>query len=192
MAERKIETFCPANRKEWRRWLQKNHQAKDSVWLVCFKNSANKPTISWAESVEEALCFGWIDSIRKTLDGESFTQFFSKRKPKSGWSKINKAKVELLIEKGLMAQAGHDSINRAKENGSWVILDEIEELSIPEDLEHAFESKTGSKDFFLSLSKSVKKAILQWVTLAKRPETRQKRIVELVELASLKQKPKQF
>lgn len=192
MAEREIETFCPANRKEWRKWLIKNHQAKDSVWLVCFKSKANKPTISWSESVEEALCFGWIDSIRKTLDGESFTQFFSKRKPKSGWSKINKAKVELLIEKGLMAQAGLDSINRAKENGSWVILDEIEELIIPDDLEQGFKSKPESKDFFLSLSKSVKKAMLQWITLAKRPETRQKRIVEIVELASLKQKPKQF
>jgi uncharacterized protein YdeI (YjbR/CyaY-like superfamily) len=100
--------------------------------------------------------------------------------------------VQRLIDEGLMMQAGYESIERAKENGSWAILDEVEELIIPEDLETAFTTKPDAKDFFLSLSKSAKKAILQWLVLAKQPETRQKRMSEIVELASQKLKPKQF
>lgn len=156
------------------------------------KKSADKPTISWVEAVEEALCFGWIDSIRKSIDEERFIQFFTKRKPKSAWSKINKAKVLALIDDGLMTKAGHESIARAKENGSWIILDEVEELTIPEELEQEFEKKPEAKEFFLGLSKSVSKAILQWIAFAKRPETKAKRIVEVVDLAERKQKPKQF
>ncbi|WP_175636142.1 YdeI/OmpD-associated family protein [Pedobacter ghigonis] len=192
MAEKTTETFCPTGRAAWREWLLKNHDTKQSVWLVCYKTKANKPTLSWSDAVEEALCFGWIDSIRKTIDEESFTQFFSRRKPNSGWSKINKAKVEQLAAAGLMTQAGLECINRAKENGSWTILDEVEELVIPADLATALEDTAGSKTFFMGLSKSVRKAMLQWITFAKRPETRQKRIAELVELASQNKKPKQF
>jgi len=192
MAEKTTETFCPASRKDWREWLLKNHDTKQSVWLVCYKAKANKPTLSWSDAVEEALCFGWIDSIRKTIDEESFTQFFSRRKPNSGWSKINKAKVEQLTAAGLMAPAGIACIDRAKANGSWAILDEVEELTIPADLTAAFETKAGAETFFTGLSKSVRKAMLQWIALAKRPETRQKRIAELVELAGQSKKPKQF
>lgn len=149
-------------------------------------------TISWSEAVDEALCFGWIDSVRKTLDEEKFVQFFCKRKPKSGWSKINKEKIQRLIENGQMAQAGYQSIETAKQNGSWTILDDVEELKMPDDLAAAFKSRSGSKEYFLSLSKSVRKSILQWLLFAKRPETRQKRIAEIAELAGQKLKPKQF
>jgi len=192
MAEKTTENFCPTGRKAWREWLLKNHNTKQSVWLICYKAKANKPTLSWSDAVEEALCFGWIDSVRKTIDEESFTQFFSRRKPNSGWSKINKAKVEQLTAAGLMAKAGLECIDRAKENGSWSILDDVEELIIPTDLATALEGKAGSKTFFMGLSKSVRKAMLQWITFAKRPETRQKRIAELVDLASQNKKPKQF
>lgn len=150
------------------------------------------PTLSWSEAVDEALCFGWIDSTRKTIDEEKFIQFFSKRKPNSVWSKINKEKVQRLIDERLMTPAGYESIERAKQNGSWAILDDVEELIIPNDLEKEFKTKLGSKDFFLSLSKSVRKSILQWLTLAKQQETRQKRMSEIAELASQKLKPKQF
>lgn len=119
-------------------------------------------------------------------------QFFCKRKPKSVWSKINKDKVQQLIEKGLMTKAGYASIEIARQNGSWDILNDVEELKIPEDLEKEFQRKPGSGDFFLSLSKSAKKSILQWLILAKRPETRQKRVAEIAELATQKLKPKQF
>ncbi len=150
------------------------------------------PSLSWSEAVDEALCFGWIDSTKRTIDDESFMQFFSRRKPGSVWSKINKAKVEQLIEAGLMTQAGYESIEKAKQNGSWAILDEAETLVIPPDLEIGFNTNPGSMDFFLSLSKSAKKSILQWLLLAKRPETRQKRITEIAMLAAQKLKPPQF
>jgi uncharacterized protein YdeI (YjbR/CyaY-like superfamily) len=186
----KIETFYPTSQREWRLWLQNNHIVKQSVWLICYKKGTKKPTIAWSEAVDEALCFGWIDSVRKTLDEEKFIQLFSKRKTKGTWSKVNKEKVKHLIDIGLMTKAGLASIERAKQNGSWTILDEVEELIIPKDLEAAFKTKQNSKDFYLSLSKSVRKAILQWLVLAKRPETRLKRITEIVELAEQKLKPK--
>jgi len=192
MEKTEIEITCPANRRQWRQWLQKNHSKKPSVWLMCYKKKSKQPTISWSDAVDEALCFGWIDSIRKTIDEERFVQFFSKRKACSTWSKVNKEKIETLIDKGLMAQAGFESIERAKQNGSWAILDKVEELIIPKDLVKQFKTRPGSKEFFLSLSKSVRKAMLQWITLAKQEETRQRRIDELVELAGQKQKPKQF
>lgn len=185
-------SFCPASRQEWRQWLQENHGSKPSVWLVYYKKKTNVPTISWSEAVDEALCFGWIDSTKRPVDDETFMQFFCKRKSNSAWSKINKAKVQRLIDEGSMTRPGYASIETAKQNGSWTILDDVEELLLPKDLETAFKTKKGSKDFFLSLSKSVRKNILQWLVLARRPETRQKRINEIAGLAAQKMKPKQF
>lgn len=191
MPQKDVKTFCPSSRAEWRKWLEENHDSEQSVWLVQYKKKANVPTISWSESVDEALCFGWIDSIRKTIDQEKFMQFFSRRKVKSTWSKINKEKVVQLIAQNLMSEAGHISIELAKQNGSWTILDEVEELSIPLDLELAFKTKPGSADYFSTLSKSVKKAILQWLMFAKRAPTRAKRVKEIAELASKGLKPNQ-
>lgn len=187
-----IETFCPTTRQEWRAWLKENHKLKQSVWLVQYKKLADVPSITWREAVDEALCFGWIDSIRKSIGDNRFMQFFSKRKPRSNWSKINKAKVAKLIEEGLMEEAGHKSIEVSKANGCWSLLDEVEDLIIPDDLEREFESRPGSKEYFLSLSKSLRKMMLQWIILAKRPETRQNRIIELAEHAVQGLKPKQF
>lgn len=190
MLNKEKETYCPQSRTDWRQWLEKNHQSKQSVWLVYYTKKSNFPSISWSEAVDEALCFGWIDSTKKTIDDSSFMQLFSKRKPKSNWSKINKEKVQQLIENGLMTEAGFDSIETAKQNGSWNILDEVEELIIPNDLEKAFKEHEGSKNYFLSLSKSARKIILGWIVLAKRQETRQKRIDEVVKSAEKNLKPK--
>ncbi len=192
MTEEGLETFCPASQQEWRQWLNENHHSKQSVWLVYYKKKSGMPTISWSQAVDEALCFGWIDSTKKSIDHETFMQFFSKRKPTSVWSKINKEKIQRLSDEGSITPAGYKSIETAKQNGSWIILDEVEKLIIPKDLEKEFKAKPGSKDFFLSLSNSVKKMILQWLLLAKQQETRQKRIKEIAELASQKLKPKQF
>jgi len=192
MEKKEIETFCPTSRQQWRQWLEENHRSKQAVWLIYYKKKTSIASITWSEAVDEALCFGWIDSKAKALDDEKFMQFFSIRKPKSVWSKVNKEKIRQLMEAGLMTQAGLESIETAKKNGSWTILDEVEELILPNDLEIEFDSKPGSKDFFLSLSKSVRKAMLQWLVLAKQSETRQKRIREIAESAAQKQKPKQF
>jgi len=192
MPSKEIETVCPESRTDWRKWLEKNHQSKQSVWLVFYKKKSKKPTLTWSEAVDEALCFGWIDSVKKTIDTEKYKQYFSKRKAKSNWSKINKDKVEILIEQGLMKEEGYKSIEIAKENGSWIILDGVEELEIPEDLKEEFANYKGSMEYFNSLSKSAKKILLYWGISAKRNETREKRIIEIAENASKNQKPKQF
>ncbi len=192
MEKKEIETFYPTSQQQWRQWLEENHRSKQAVWLVHYKKKSSVASITWSEAVDEALCFGWIDSVRKTLDSETFVQFFSKRKPNGTWSKVNKEKIRQLVEAGLMTQAGLESIETAKQNGSWTILDEVEELILPNDLEMEFNTQPGSKDFFLSLSRSVRKAMLQWLVLAKQPETRQKRIREITKLAALKQKPNRF
>jgi uncharacterized protein YdeI (YjbR/CyaY-like superfamily) len=190
--EKEIETFYPASQQDWRRWLQENHRSKQAVWLIYYKKKTGVPSITWSDAVDEALCFGWIDSTARPIDDEKYMQFFCKRKPNSVWSKINKEKVQRLLEQGLIAEAGFESINTAKKNGSWTILDHVEELIIPEDLDAAFGSYPGSKDFFLSLSKSIRKAMLQWLVLAKQQVTRQKRVMEIAAHASQKLKPKQF
>jgi len=177
----KTDIFYPTSQTAWRQWLAKNHLSKQSVWLVFHTKSSEKPSVTWSDAVDEALCFGWIDSKKIKIDAETSHQFFSKRKPKSTWSKINKKKVQKLIENGLMTPAGLNSIEIAKQNGSWTILDEVEELIVPSDLEKAFKNHPGSKDCFLSLSKSIKKMMLTSLVLAKRPETRQKRIAEIIE-----------
>lgn len=192
MQKEETETFYPTCQHDWRQWLKQNHRSKESVWLVLYKKKSKKPTITWDEAVNEALCFGWIDSKRKPVDNNKFIQFFCKRKSHGTWSKVNKEKVKKLIAEGLMTTAGLACIETAKQNGSWAILDDVEELNIPKDLAKEFKSKPGSRSFFLSLSKSARKMILQWLVLAKRPETRQKRIAEIAELAAQKLKPKQF
>jgi uncharacterized protein YdeI (YjbR/CyaY-like superfamily) len=192
MQNQEIESFTPTSQQEWRNWLQENHQVRQSVWLIYGKKKFNKPSISWEQAVEEALCFGWIDSTRRSLDEETFSQFFCKRKSGSVWSKINKTKVAWLIEEGLMTQAGFDSIAIAQQNGSWSILDEVEELTVPADLELALAGDAVALAFFTGLSKSVKKAILQWLVLARRAETREKRISEIVSHAAQQLRPRQF
>jgi uncharacterized protein YdeI (YjbR/CyaY-like superfamily) len=177
---------------EWRGWLEEYHQTEQSVWVICNTKKSDRPAASWSELVDEALCFGWIDSTRKTIDEGSFMQLFSKRKKNSTWSKINKDKVQKLMDAQLMTAAGYESIRIAKENGSWEILDSVEELIIPGDLEKAFEKYKGAREYFSGLSKSLKKMLLAWIVLAKRPETRAHRINEIAKEASLKNRPKQF
>lgn len=187
-----IIVFYPRNTSEWRNWLQENHTKEQSVWVVFYKKSSAEPSITWSEAVDEALCFGWIDSKKISIDPEKSHQFFSRRKAQSTWSKINKDKVERLIETNRMTKAGFESIEVAKQNGSWNSLDAVEALLIPDDLEEAFAAKPGAKEFFESLSKSMRKMMLYWIISAKRPETRQKRIEEIAESATQQMKPTQF
>ena len=192
MQEKEVEVFYPANLTAWRIWLEKNHLEKKCVWVVFSNKASPQPSLSWRDAVMVALCFGWIDSKKVSVGKDKSHQFFSKRKARSTWSKINKDKIEKLIEAGLMTEAGFESIDVAKQNGSWTILDNVEQLIIPKDLAKAFKANKGSKEYFLSLSKSVRKMMLQWIELAKRPETRKKRVDEIAELAAKKLKPKQF
>ena len=187
-----VENYSPIDKKDWREWLELNHKKKDAVWVVFYKKKSLNYNLSWSESVDEAICYGWIDSTKRTIDEEKYKQYFSKRKTKSNWSKVNKNKVKTLIDQGLMKEEGYKSIEIAKENGSWTILDSVEELVIPEDLKEKLANYKGSTEYFENLSKSVKKGLLYWVVSAKRKETRQKRILEIAENASENLKPKQF
>lgn len=190
MSTSEIEIFYPKTSRVWRKWLEKNHHSKQAVWLVFYNKKSTLKSISWSEAVDVALCFGWIDSKKVKVDDETAHQFFSKRKPKSSWSKINKEKVERLIEQGFMAEAGFRSIETAKQNGSWSILDEVEELIVPADLGSEFSKNPLAKEFFEHSSKSVKKMILSWLVFAKTEETRKKRISEIIESAKKNLKPK--
>ncbi|GAB3782959.1 YdeI/OmpD-associated family protein [Spirosoma horti] len=188
--EKEIDMFCPTNRQHWREWLQENHDKKQSVWLLYHKKKSTVDRLAYSDAVDEALCFGWIDSLAKPVDDYTYRQFFSRRKPKSVWSKVNKKKVQRLIDSGLMTQAGMRAIDIAKQNGSWTILDDVEALIIPADLEEAFQKRPNARSFFVTLSRSDKRVLLQWLVLAKRAETRQNRIAELVEQADQNLKPK--
>lgn len=187
-----VKDFCPSNKQDWRKWLELNHKKENAIWLIFYKKKSPNYNLSWSDSVDEALCFGWIDSTKRTIDAERYKQYFCKRKPKSNWSKVNKDKVKTLIDQKLMTNEGYKSIETAKENGSWTILDEVEALVIPEDLKIEFTNYKGSSEYFSSLSNSAKKILLYWIVSAKRKETRQKRILEIVENASKNLKPKQF
>jgi uncharacterized protein YdeI (YjbR/CyaY-like superfamily) len=193
------ETLCPTSPADWRAWLQTHHETHQSIWLIYHKKHTGVPSLTWSQAVDEALCFGWIDSQAKPIDADRYQQFFCRRKPTSAWSKVNKEKIIRLTAAGLMAPAGLARIETAKQNGSWSLLDEVEELIIPADLAAALHARPGASiffaslsKFFASLSKTDKRNMLQWLVLAKRPETRQKRLAEIAELAGQRLKPKQF
>lgn len=175
-----IKTFHAANRQDWRDWLETHHQSEKSVWLIIYKKESDVESVYYPEAVDEALCFGWIDSKPNKRDEYSYYQFFSKRNPKSNWSKVNKAKVERLLAEGLMTAAGLEMIEIAKQNGTWTALDEVEKLSVPDDLQWAFQQNQVAFAFWEKFPPSSKRGILEWIQNAKRPETRQKRIEETV------------
>lgn len=179
-----IKTEYFENRSQWRGWLVDNHNNLDSIWVKYYRVSAQEPSMTWEEAVQEALCFGWIDGRKKTLNNKSYIQLFSKRKAKSTWSRINKVSVENLIVSGQMTEAGLAVIERAKKNGSWTILDSVENLEVPRLLEVEFEKNSNAKDFYNNLSRSNKKILLSWIVLAKRDETKATRIKKIVEMAS--------
>ena len=190
--EKEPETFCPTSPPHWREWLQAHHAQKQSVWLIYHKKQSSTPSLTWSQAVDEALCFGWIDSRAQPLDAERYRQFFSRRKPGSGWSRINKAKVERLIAAGLITPAGFASIETAKQNGAWTLLDDVEDLRLPADLAQPLQAQPLAASYFERLSRTDKRNLLQWLVMAKRPATRQKRIAELVACAAQQLKPAPF
>jgi uncharacterized protein YdeI (YjbR/CyaY-like superfamily) len=179
-----IKTFYAKSQKEWRKWLEKNHQSEKSVWLIIYRKESGTPSVYYPEAVDEAICFGWIDSKPNKRDDESYYQFFAKRNPKSNWSKVNKGKVAMLLANGQIAPAGLEAIETAKHNGTWTALDKVEELEIPTDLQKAFDTNKTAFAYFDKFARSSKRGILEWIMNAKRLETRQARIDETVKLAS--------
>lgn len=177
-------TIRAENPEAWRQWLMANHQSEKAVWLIIYKKESGVPSVYYDEAVNEALCFGWVDSKPNKRDGQSFYQYFSQRNPKSNWSRVNKEKVEKLIQAGKMQPSGMAMIEQAKNSGTWDALNEVEQLIIPPDLQEALQGFSKALENFESFPKSTRRGILEWILNAKRPETRQKRIRETAELAA--------
>ena len=176
--------FHPKTRQEWRDWLAENHVQAQGVWFVYYKKAANQPRVSYDEAVEEALCFGWIDSLPRKIDDKRSKLMFTTRKPKSVWSRLNKTRVEKLIANGAMTEIGLEKIETAKKNGSWNALDASDNLEMPTDLIEAFAANKSAKASFEAFSDSAKRMILSWIFSAKRDETRAARIGKTVQMAA--------
>lgn len=193
MPSAEYKQFHPKTRAEWRKWLQQNHTSSPGIWFTYYKKETGKPRVSYDEAVEEALCFGWIDSLPRKLDEERSMLKFTPRKPKSVWSELNKQRVEKLIAAKLMQPAGIATINLAKENGSWDILTNSDEAAAqnkyPADLVKLFQKNKKAHQNFDSFSRSIKKQFLSWIDSAKRPETRQARLAQTVLMAAANKKP---
>jgi uncharacterized protein YdeI (YjbR/CyaY-like superfamily) len=164
--------------------LEQNHTRPEGVWLISYKQATGKARVTYEESVEEALCFGWIDSKGNKLDEERTMLWFAPRKPGSGWSAPNKRRLEALMAAGRMAPAGLAKIEAAKQDGSWSALDAVEALEIPPDLQEALTANPSAQQYFDAFPRSVKRAILAWISSAKRVETRASRIEESARLAA--------
>ncbi len=182
----------PTSRAEWREWLQQHHSQAEGIWLISYKKASGKPRLEYEDAVEEALCFGWIDSKPNKLDEERSMVWFAPRKPGTGWSRHNKERVARLIASGQMTPAGMEKIEAAQQDGSWEALDAVEALEIPVDLQEALAAYPTARAFFNDFPRSVKRAILEWISNAKRPETRQKRIEATARLAAEKKRANQW
>jgi uncharacterized protein YdeI (YjbR/CyaY-like superfamily) len=170
-------------RDEWREWLSQNHNNESALWLIFYRKGSGKATLDYEESVEEALCFGWIDSIIKNLDHESYLRKFTPRKPDSKWSNLNKKRVQKMIEQGLMTPVGQSSIDTAMESGVWYKADRLQiGPGIPVELQNALKGNIKAKKFFEQLAPSYQKQYIGWIQTARRPETRQRRVEESLAL----------
>jgi uncharacterized protein YdeI (YjbR/CyaY-like superfamily) len=179
-----IITFYAQTRNEWRVWLEKNHQSEKSVWLIIYHKNSDTKSVYYDDSVEEAICFGWIDSIAHKRDGESKYQFFAQRKPRSNWSRANRTRAEKMMEQGLMTPSGQKLIDLAKRSGAWEALDDVQKSVIPDDLQNQLNKNDVAMKNFLAFPPSSKRIILEWILNAKKDETRQNRIKETARLAA--------
>lgn len=180
---------CPRSRAEWRRWLTRHHTRPNGVWWVYFKKHTGRQRYTYDDMVEEALCFGWIDGLAKSVDADRAMLWVSPRKPTSAWSQPNKARLERVLAAGLMQPAGQAAIDRAKANGSWSAMDAIDRMEMPADLGRALRATRGATANFAAWPKTWKKGMLAWVGQAKRLETRARRIADVVARAAANRRP---
>jgi uncharacterized protein YdeI (YjbR/CyaY-like superfamily) len=182
----------PLSRAEWRTWLHGNHSRTEGVWLVTYRKGTGQPRVGYDESVEEALCFGWIDSKPNKLDDERSMLWFAPRRPQTGWSRPNKERIERLMTGGLMHPSGLAKIAQAQADGSWFSLDAVEDLQQPADLVAALAAYPLAAHHFEAFPRSVKRGVLEWIHTAKRPETRAARIAETARLAAVNERANQW
>ena len=182
-AHERYEHIDMLDRAEWRAWLRANHATSAGVWLIYWKTAGGPGRLSYAEAVEEALCFGWIDSRPGRVNDTRTKITMTPRKPGSAWSAVNKARIERLHAAGMMMPAGQAKIDAGKRDGSWDLYDQIEHLTPPDDLAAALTQDEAAAKGFGAFGPSRRKAILLWVATAKQPATRARRIAVIVENA---------
>ena len=179
-------------RAQWRRWLQSHHTQTTGLWLVMWKKASGRVQLAYDAAVEEALCFGWVDSKAGKLDEHRSLLWFAPRKAGTGWSAPNKQRVQRLIESGAMAGPGLAKVHAAQADGSWSLLDAVEALVLPDDLAQALAAVPAAAEHWHAFPRSAKRGILEWITLAKTAATRSKRVDETARLAGLNQRANQW
>ena len=184
MSHKGAQLVAPASLAAWRAWLSSNHAAAPGIWLVWHKQATGRAQFRKEEAVMEALCFGWIDSLPRAVDEARTSCYFSRRKPSSAWSAVNKRYVDELVGAGRMAAAGLAAVQLAKSSGAWAALDASDALIVPPDLVGAFELHASARAAWGAFPPSTRKALLQWIYSAKRPETRAERVRQTVEAAA--------
>ncbi|MBN1766447.1 MAG: YdeI/OmpD-associated family protein [Sedimentisphaerales bacterium] len=176
-------------RAQWRGWLSKNHEKSLGVWLVFYKKGTGKATLDYEDAVEEALCFGWVDSIIKKLDDQRYARKVTPRKARSRWSALNKKRVKKVIKEGLMTKAGLAKIEQAKKSGVWQQPDRPQiSGEVPEELAEALKKNKKAKAFFDQLAPTYRKQFIGWIAMAKRQETKERRVKEAITLLAKGQK----
>lgn len=178
-----IDELYVTNRHDWREWLRKNHDTKREVWLIYYKKHTGRLSIPYDDAVEEALCFGWIDSIIKKINNEKFARKFTPRKSKSKWSEANKRRATKMIKEGKITEAGLAKIMEAKKSGEWFkTVPARKELVIPSYMKEALAKNKKALTNFNNLAKSYKKQYVRWITSAKSEETRRRHLAEAIRL----------
>lgn len=180
------------SRAAWRRWLARHHASSPGIWLIFDKKASRPGRLAYADSVEEALCYGWIDSTLRPLDETRYMQLFTPRKARSTWSKLNKERVARLLAGDLIAPAGLAAIDTAKANGTWTALDSVEALEVSDDLANAFAKQPIAARNFAAFSPTSRKGYLHWLRQAVRPETRAQRIAAVVQHCAANLKARQL
>jgi uncharacterized protein YdeI (YjbR/CyaY-like superfamily) len=182
----------PESRAVWRAWLAEHHGRSAGAWLVSWKKHTSRPALTCDEAVEEALCFGWVDSKPRRLDADRSALWFSPRRRGSAWSRPNKERVARMEAAGLMTDAGRSAVEAAKADGTWILLDTVEDIIVPDDLAAAFDARPGSRARFDAFPRSARRGILEWIVQAKRPATRAARVAETARLAERGERANQW
>ena len=184
--------FQAETREQWRAWLAEHAADGQGVWLVTWKKASGRPVLSYEDAVTEALAYGWVDSKGNKLDDDRTMLWFTARKRGSGWARPNKRRIEELEAAGLMTDAGRGVVEAAKADGSWTLLDDVEDLVVPPDLAAAFDAVPGSREQWEAFPRSAKRGALEWVVQAKTAPTRAKRIAEVAERAGRGERANQW
>ncbi len=171
-------------RAQWRAWLAEHHTQPRGVWLVSWRTATGRPAVGYEPSVEEALCFGWVDSVARRLDDDRTMLYFAPRKKGSGWARTNKDRVARLEAAGLMADAGRAVVDAARADGSWTLLDDVENLVVPDDLAAAFDRHPGSRERWDAFPRSARRGMLEWLVQARTAPTRERRLERIAEGAA--------